>query len=496
MSAPALELARAVVGRERSALDTTREALARVASANGPLNAFIEVCEDEALAAAARVDQRLAAGERLPLAGVPIGVKGNICTLQGRTTCGSAMLSAYRSPFPATCVRRLEDAGAVVIGKTNLDEFGMGSSTEHSVHGPTRNPWDHARVPGGSSGGSAAAVAAEMVPIALGTDTGGSVRQPASFCGVVGFKPTYGRVSRSGLVAYASSLDQAGPIASTIADAALALSVMGGFDPADATSADQPAPDLLAACDRAIERPRIGVPAQALSPANHPEVRRIFEEAVGVWRRLGADIIEIDLPTLDAGIAAYYIVATAEASSNLARFDGIRYGRRAQLAPGEGLPELYARGRAEGFGPEVKRRILLGTYVLSSGYYDAYYQTALKARRLIKRDFDAALTAPASPGGGAGCHAVLMPTAPSPAFRAGEKSGDPLAMYLEDFYTVTVNLAGLPAVSIPAGWASVDASRLPVGVQLIGAAFDEATLVALGAMFESAAGVPRTPPRA
>jgi len=471
-----------------SAREVTAAALARAEHTNGATNAFLQLFGERATRRAAEVDAMIAAGQggSLPLAGVPVAIKDNICLDFGQTTCASKILEKYQSPYSATAARKLLDAGAVIIGKTNLDEFAMGSSTENSAFGTSRNPWDLSRVPGGSSGGSAAAVAARVTPLALGSDTGGSIRQPAGFCGVVGIKPTYGRVSRFGLVAFASSLDQIGPLTTNVADAALALDAISGFDAGDSTSSEQAAPNFGAGVGTPISGLRLGVPTQVRSGANHPEVTRVFEESIKTFIGLGATIVDVDLPMLEIGIAAYYIVATAEASSNLARFDGIRYGRRAQQHPGEDLFDLYARSRAEGFGPEVQRRIMLGTHVLSSGYYDAYYAAALKARRLVKRDYDAALTAPESPGGGLGCHAVLMPATPGPAFKIGEKSSDPLAMYLEDLYTVTVNLAGLPAITIPAGFAEFDGASLPVGVQLVGAAFDESTILRTARMFEQA----------
>jgi aspartyl-tRNA(Asn)/glutamyl-tRNA(Gln) amidotransferase subunit A len=421
------------------------------------------------------------------LGGVPIAVKDNICIgpdlrapgdntgYGGTTTCASAMLRAYRSPYTATAVQRLIDAGAVLVGKTNMDEFGMGSSTERSIFGPTRNPHDPTRVPGGSSGGSAAAVAAEICECALGSDTGGSIRQPASHCGVVGFKPTYGRISRYGLVAYASSLDQIGPITRTVRQAALIARLMSGHDPFDATTSREEVPGEADpsrawenACEVPIENLRIGVPAQAHSPANDPDVARVLNETIERFRAAGATIVPVDLPHTDAGIAAYYIIAAAEASSNLARFDGVRYGLRAENV--SSLDDLYNRSRSEGFGAEVQRRIMLGTYVLSSGYYDAYYARARKVRRLIYNDYINALsTGP--------CHALLMPAAPGPAFTIGEKSSDPLAMYLEDVYTVGVNLAGLPAICVPAGGAQRGDVTLPIGMQLVGGPMQEETLL-------------------
>lgn len=475
-----------VTQRERTAAQVASDALSRLSLAS-TLNATLGTSPNASIRMAERVDQRLAAGEHPPLAGVPILIKDNITVgpdlmavgdgmgFGCATTCGSKFLGSYQSPFSATAVERLIAAGAVPIAKTNMDEFGMGSSGENSAFGPTRNPWAIARVPGGSSSGSAAGVAAGVAPLALGSDTGGSIRQPASFCGIVGVKPTYGRVSRWGLVAYASSLDQIGPMATCVADAAACLEVICGVDPRDATSAAQPAPRIIADLERPVSGLRVGVPRQARSDANHESVAASMASASAALRDQGVTLVEVDLPHTDVGIAAYYIIAAAEASSNLARFDGIRYGRRAQIAPGESLETLYARSRAEGFGAEVKRRILLGTHVLSSGYYDAYYASAQKVRRLILGDYEAAW---------ATCDAILMPTAPGPAFAIGEKTADPLSMYLEDVYTVGVNLAGLPAASIPAGFASVAGEALPVGVQLVGRAFDESTLLRLARAIE------------
>lgn len=454
-----------------SASERVSASLERAADIGSRIRAFTELFE---LRAAADAEKTTTGGA---LAGVPIALKDNLCLSWGKTTCASNMLRNFESPYTATAVQKLIDAGAIIVGKTNLDEFAMGSSCEHSCFGPTFNPWDLSRVPGGSSGGSAAAVAAGIVPIALGSDTGGSVRQPASHCGIVGVKPTYGRVSRYGLVAYASSLDQIGTLTRSVGDAALALSVICGHDPLDSTSSQEPVPDFVAGLEQPIENLRLAVPRQARNPANHPEVARVFEETIGTHKKLGATIVDVELPMLDYGIAAYYIVAPAEASSNLARFDGIRYGHRAALSPGEDLFDLYCKSRSEGFGPEVQRRIMLGTHVLSSGYYDAYYNTALKVRRKIKQDFDRAFS---------DCHAVLMPASPSPAWKVGEKTSDPLAMYLEDVYTVTINLAGLPAMSIPAGFASVAGKELPVGVQIISPAFDEARMLRIARQFEAA----------
>ncbi|MBX3377665.1 MAG: Asp-tRNA(Asn)/Glu-tRNA(Gln) amidotransferase subunit GatA [Phycisphaeraceae bacterium] len=445
----------------------TGECLCRIHQLNPTLNAFISVLPDPSPATSG------------PLTGFTVAVKDNLCFADHSntpTTAGSRILTNYKSPFTATAVQRLIDAGATIVGKTNLDEFAMGSTGENSAFGPTRNPWDLDRIPGGSSSGSAGAVAAGLVRIALGSDTGGSIRQPAGMCGIVGLKPTYGRVSRYGLIAYASSLDQVGPMARTVADAAAALTVISGPDPLDSTCADQPVPDFTRDLDRPVEHLTIGVPRQARNEANNPDVAVALEAAIETYRSLGAAVIEVDLPHTEHGIAAYYIVALAEASSNLARFDGVRYGRR--TADPKDLMDLYARSRAEGFGPEVQRRIMLGTYILSAGYYEAYYTTALKVRRLIKRDYDAAFGTP--------CDAILMPTSPRPAFRLGERVNDPLAMYLEDVYTVGVNLAGLPAIAFPAGFSRVGMSRLPIGMQLIGPAWQEARLLRAAQMFESA----------
>jgi aspartyl-tRNA(Asn)/glutamyl-tRNA(Gln) amidotransferase subunit A len=414
---------------------------------------------------------------KLPLGGVPVAVKDNICMAGTRTTCGSKILGSYRPPYTATAVERLLFAGAVVVGKTNLDEFAMGSSTENSAFGPTRNPWDLGRAPGGSSGGSAAAVASGMSAAALGSDTGGSIRQPASFCGVVGVKPTYGRISRYGLVAFASSLDQIGPFTRTVEDAALVLNVLCGKDPRDSTSAGAPVPDFTAALAGGLRGVKVGVPWHFLSEHVDASVRDTFDRLVAGMGREGAVIEEIDLPHADYGLAAYYIVANAEASANLARFDGVKYGRRA--AGAENLNDMYVRTRGEGFGQEVKRRIFLGTYVLSAGYYDAYYHRALQVRTLIIRDFAAAFER---------CDVVMLPAAPTPAFALGEKSEDPILMYLNDVFTIPVNLAGLPGVSLPAGRSP---EGLPIGVQVIGRAFEETAMLRAAAGVESLSAFPR-----
>jgi aspartyl-tRNA(Asn)/glutamyl-tRNA(Gln) amidotransferase subunit A len=472
-SATLLELRDAIAGGTISSSDATRFYLDRIQEHNPALHVFDEVYADRALARAAEVDTGKRTGV---LAGVPIAIKENLCTDFGNTTCGSRILKDYRSPFTATSVAKLEAAGAVILGKANMDEFAMGGSTEHSATGPTHNPWATDYVPGGSSGGSAAAVAASLCAGALGSDTGGSIRQPAAYCGIVGVRPTYGRVSRWGLVAFASSLDQIGPLAHTVDDAALLLQVISGADPLDSTCADQAVPDYLQELSQPIEKPRIGLAKQYLSDDNHPAVAEAVEKAVKIFQAQGATIVEVDLPHTQYGIPTYYIVGTAEASSNLARFDGVHYGHRSSEA--EDLIDLVSRSRAEGFGDEVKRRIMLGTYVLSSGYYDAYYLRALKVRRLIRQDFDRAF---------ADCDCILCPTTTGPAFEIGAKVQDPLALYLNDIYTVPSSLAGIPGVSIPAGFAingTDNNVKLPVGLQLFGNMFQEAKLLRIAKLFE------------
>ncbi len=441
------------------------------------LGSYREVFADEALEAAQLVDEEARAGRPVgPLAGIPIAVKDNIATRLGHTTCSSRMLEGYRSPFNATVIDKLTAAGAIIIGKTNLDEFAMGSSGENCAWGPVKNPWDTTRVPGGSSAGSAAAVAAHTCAAALGSDTGGSIRQPASFCGIVGLKPTYGRVSRYGLVAFGSSLDQIGPLTRSVRDAALLFQVMAGTDPHDSTTAEQPVPDVLATLEQPLEGLRVGLPKQYTTSANDSEVDAAVRNAAQLYAKLGAKIVEVDLPLTDVGISTYYVIAPAEASSNLARYDGIRYGHRAEMKAGDDLFALYARSRAEGFGPEAQRRVMLGTYVLSSGYYDAYYKRALQVRRRIKQEFDAAL---------AKCDVLLGPTAPTPAFEFGANS-DPLAMYMCDVYTVNTNIAGICGISLPGGYAERKGKRLPIGLQLQANAFEEEKLLRAARMLERA----------
>jgi aspartyl-tRNA(Asn)/glutamyl-tRNA(Gln) amidotransferase subunit A len=472
----ATEIRDAVRARKVKATEAVASVIARAKAANGRLNAFHEILEEDAMRQAAAVDARIEAGhDPGPMAGVPVAVKDNIATREGRTTCSSRMLENYRSPFEATCVERLRAAGAVVMGKTNLDEFAMGSSSEHCAWGPVHNPWDVSRVPGGSSGGSAAAAAAGICGVALGSDTGGSIRQPASLCGCVGFKPTYGRVSRYGLVAFGSSLDQIGPLSRSVRDAALSYAVMAGTDSRDSTSAQLAVEDPLAELERPIEGLRVGVPTQYMSGANDPRVNALVDQALARLRAAGAVTVPVELPLTDVGISTYYVIAPAEASANLARFDGIRYGHRAAARPGQGLDDLYAESRAQGFGPEVQRRILLGTYVLSAGYYDAYYGRALKVRRLIKAEFDRAFER---------CDVIAGPASPTPAFRAGGLS-DPLQMYLCDVYTVNTNIAGIPGISVPIGFVEDGGARLPVGLHLQAPAMADARLLRAARMVES-----------
>ena len=457
-----------------SAVEVCRAFLERIEAVNPSLNAFNLVAADRALARADDLDRRRAKGESAgPLAGVPVAIKDNFCVRGMRTTASSRILDRFVPPYDATAVRRMETAGAVIVGKTNCDEFGMGSSNENSAYGLVRNPWASDRTPGGSSGGSAVAVAARCTPLALGSDTGGSIRQPAAFCGVVGLKPTYGRVSRYGLLAFASSLDQIGPIAGTVSDAALALSVLAGPDPADATSSQQPVPDFTAALTGDVKGLRIGVPRAFVAEGVDEGVRRAFDEALDALRRAGATLVDIDLPHAKYAIPVYYLVATAEASSNLARYDGVRYGHRAAADGNLGLTGMYSRTRDEGFGAEVKRRIMLGTYVLSTGYYDAFYLKAQQVRTLLRQDYDAAFEK---------VDVVATPTTPTPPFRLGEKTDDPLQMYLADVFTVSAPLVGLPAISVPCGFAEESkrpgqSERLPVGLQLTGRLFDESTLL-------------------
>jgi aspartyl-tRNA(Asn)/glutamyl-tRNA(Gln) amidotransferase subunit A len=485
-AAPTLtEVRESLRSRRTTACELARAALSAIAQSEATeprLNAFLSVGGADLLAQAEALDRAIAAGEDPgPLAGVPVAIKDNICTQDLPTTCGSRILSGYVSPYEATVVRRLRAAGALVVGKTNLDEFAMGSSTENSGFGPTRNPRDRERVPGGSSGGSAAAVAAGIVPVALGSDTGGSVRQPAAFCGVVGLRPTYGRVSRYGLVAFASSLDQVGPITRSVRDAALVLGIIAGPDPFDATCADVPVSDFSAALAAGPKGLVVGVPREFFPADLDARVAALCRSAAERLERQGCELREISLPHTVYAVPAYYLVVTAEASSNLARFDGVRYGPRAPGAPSTAA--VYRETRGAGFGREAKRRIVLGTFGLSAGYYEAYYGRGQRARRLIARDHELAFAA--------GVDVILTPTAPSEAFGIGERVEDPIRMYLSDVFTVPASLAGLPAISVPCG----DVAGLPVGVQLVGRRFDEPTLLRAAQALESGAADRAKPAR-
>ena len=452
--------------------ELTQALFDRIEDTDGKIGAYLTVCRDRGMAEARAADARLANGDASSkLLGIPFALKDVLLTDGVPTTCASRMLQGFTPPFDATAVRRLKEAGAVLLGKTNMDEFAMGSSTENSGFSVTRNPWNPDRVPGGSSGGSAAAVAAGQCVAALGTDTGGSIRQPAAFCGVVGLKPTYGRVSRFGVVAYASSLDQVGPITRDVSDCALALQAIAGHDPADSTSVDAPVPDYAAELSRGASGLRVGVPKEYFAAGMQPEVEQAVRQGVREIEKAGAQAVEVSLPRTGYAVAAYYVIATAEASSNLARYDGMRYGPRAQA---EDLTSTYTKSRSQGFGPEVKRRIMLGAYVLSAGYYDAYYLKAQKARTLVRQDFESVLRQ---------CDAIVAPTTPTTAFRIREMTEDPLRMYLSDIFTIPANLAGLPALSLPCGF---DRAGLPIGMQIIGRPFDESTILRLAHAFEQA----------
>ena len=465
------QLAAGLAARKYSAGELAREALSRVQSSQHRLNTLISVTADEALAAAAVADERLGAGKAGPLTGIPMIHKDIFCTAGVLTTCGSKMLSNFVSPYDATVVSRLKQAGMVMLGKANMDEFAMGSSNETSFYGPVKNPWDETRVPGGSSGGSAAAVAARLAPLATATDTGGSIRQPAALCGVTGIKPTYGRVSRYGMIAFASSLDQAGVITVSAEDAALTLQAMAGFDPRDSTSVDEPVPDYRAALDAPLAGMKVGILKEFFGEGLAAEVEKPVREALAELVKLGAVVREVSLPSLPLSVPTYYVVAPAECSSNLARFDGVRFGHRCENP--RDLRDLYDRSRAEGFGAEVKRRIMTGAYVLSAGYYDAYYIKAQKVRALITDEFRRAFQ---------DVDLLLCPTSPTVAFGIGDKASDPITMYLNDIYTIGANLAGLPALSMPCGFAG----GLPVGVQLIGPHFGEAKLLNAAHQYQQA----------
>jgi aspartyl-tRNA(Asn)/glutamyl-tRNA(Gln) amidotransferase subunit A len=463
------ELSAALAAGEFTSLELTEAYLQRIRRLDDGLNSFITVAEEQARAAAREADAMRERGEAGPLTGVPLAFKDIFCTEDVRTSCGSLMLDNFAPPYDAHVVARFKAAGAVMLGKTNMDEFAMGSSNEASYYGAARNPWDRNAVPGGSSGGSAAAVAARLTPGATGTDTGGSIRQPAALCGISGLKPTYGRVSRYGMIAFASSLDQAGPMARTAEDLALMLEVMAGLDERDSTCADRPVPHYSESLGQSVEGLTIGLPKEFFGEGMDDGTREAVNEAVAEYERLGATVREVSLPNSHLAVPAYYVIAPAEASSNLSRFDGVRYGYR--CAEPQGLEDMYKRSRGEGFGPEVKRRIMVGTYALSAGYYDAYYRKAQQVRRLIRDDFVNALGE---------VDLIMGPTAPTPAFDIGAKSEDPVQMYLSDIYTIAINLAGVPAVSIPAG----ESDGRPVGLQLVGDYFDEGRLLNAADQFQ------------
>ncbi len=456
------ELAAGLRKKEFSSAELAKLYLDRIEKAQGALNAFVSITREQAVAAASAADRALASGAGGALTGVPIAHKDIFCTDGVRTTCGSRMLDNFVAPYDATVVTKLKTAGCVMLGKTNMDEFAMGSSNETSYYGPVRNPWNPSRVPGGSSGGSAAAVAARLVPGATATDTGGSIRQPAALCGVTGLKPTYGRVSRYGMIAFASSLDQGGCITSSAEDAALMLGAMAGFDPNDSTSVDRPVPDYVGTLDQPVKGLRIGLLKEFFDKGLEPETEKRIREALAMYEKLGAQLREVSLPALPLSVPTYYVVAPAECSSNLARFDGVRFGHRCENP--RDLMDLYCRSRGEGFGAEVKRRIMTGTYVLSAGYFDAYYLQAQRVRQLINRDFERAFKE---------VDVLMGPTTPTPAFALGAKTSDPITMYLNDIYTIGANLAGLPAISVPCGF--VDG--LPVALQIVGPHFAEAKIL-------------------
>ena len=465
------ELAAGLRAGAFSSVELTRHYLDRIAAHDGALNSYVTVTAERALAQACSADERLKAGDATPLTGIPFAQKDIFCTNGVKTSCGSRMLDNFVAPYDATVIERFDQVGAVMLGKTNMDEFAMGSSNETSFYGPVRNPWDRERVPGGSSGGSAAAVAARLCVAATGTDTGGSIRQPAALCNLTGLKPTYGRVSRWGMIAFASSLDQAGPMARSAEDCAAMLQAIAGFDPRDSTSAEAPVPDYMAGLNADIQGLKIGLPKEYFGEGLDPAVARSIEAAIEEYKRLGAEIVEISLPNTHLAVPAYYVVAPAECSSNLARFDGVRFGHR--CADPKDLKDLYERSRAEGFGAEVKRRILIGTYALSAGYYDAYYLKAQQIRQLISEDFRRAFEQ---------VDLILGPTSPTTAFKLGEKADDPVQMYLSDIYTIAVNLAGLPGMSLPVA----PVGGLPVGMQLIGNYFQEARLLNVAHRFQQA----------
>ncbi|MEK7300478.1 MAG: Asp-tRNA(Asn)/Glu-tRNA(Gln) amidotransferase subunit GatA [Nitrospirota bacterium] len=468
------ELQRKFTAGEVTAKEIVRAYFLRIGQVEPKVKAYVTTRKEQAMIDAAALDDSLKGWRKTqPMMGMPLAIKDNLCTEGVKTTCSSRMLQSFVPPYDATVIAKLRAQGYLLLGKTNLDEFAMGSSTENSAFGPSRNPWNLQCVPGGSSGGSAAAVAADECAAALGSDTGGSIRQPAAFCGVVGLKPTYGRVSRYGLIAFASSLDQIGPITKDVADAAFLLGVIAGHDPMDSTSADVPVPDYMKALKKKdLKKLKVGIPAEFFAEGLDSEVEQAVRAAIEELKSLGGEIKEIQLPRTDAAVAVYYVIATAEASSNLARFDGVKFGLRSKDT--KDLLDLYTKTRQEGFGPEVKRRIMLGTYALSSGYYDAYYGKAQAVRTLIRQDFDAAFKE---------VDLIVTPVTPTPAFKLGEKSEDPLQMYLSDIFTISVNLAGLPAIALPCGFSK---AGLPIGLQLIGRAFQEDTLLRAAHAYEQA----------
>jgi len=464
------ELHQLLTDKKISSVELTKSVFDRIDKVENKVKAYVTITKESALKQAKAADERIKTNRNItPLTGIPIAIKDNMCTRGVLTTCSSKILAKYVPPYDATIVAKLNEAGAIIIGKTNMDEFAMGSSTENSGIHPTHNPWNLETVPGGSSGGSAAAVAAGEAIMATGSDTGGSIRQPASFCGVVGMKPTYGRVSRYGLVAFASSLDQIGPLTKDVADTAVMLNIISGHDPKDSTSVDRPVPDYRKALIDDVKKIKIGLIKNLLGAGIDPAVKKAVKDAAEKLSKLGAEVVEVELLTFEHAVATYYLIAPAEASSNLARYDGVKFGRRATGA--KDLISMYYETRREGFGPEVKRRIMLGTYALSAGYYDAYYLKALKVRTLIKQDFDKAFGK---------CDVLISPTAPTVAFKTGEKSADPLAMYLSDIATIPVNLAGLPAISLPCGFNN----GLPIGLQVIGKAFDEEIILKVAFTYE------------
>ena len=475
-----LELGNLLAKKEITSVELTKCYLERIKRHDGALQSYLKVTEDLAINMAEEADKKIAKGEGSLLTGIPLGIKDILCTRDMETTCASQILRGFIAPYDATVIQRMKQSGFIHLGRLNMDEFAMGSSTENSSFQVTKNPWDLSRIPGGSSGGSAAAVAAGLCVAALGTDTGGSIRQPASLCGTVGLKPTYGRVSRYGLVAFASSLDQIGPITRSVKDAAALLQVIAGHDVMDSTSIPQPVPDYVSYTGRDVQGLRIGIPQEYFIEGMEPDVRKTVEDAIRVFERNGAAVVPISLPHTDYAVATYYVICTAEASSNLARYDGVKYGFR---APGKDIIEMYKKTRSAGFGKEVKRRIILGTYVLSSGYYDAYYRKAGQVRTLIKRDFDRAFEQ---------CDLVVTPVSPTTAFRIGEKVEDPLTMYLSDIFTIPVNLAGLPGLSVPCGF---DRTGLPIGLQIIGKPLDEPLMLQAAHVFETEIRLKKIPDR-